>query len=160
STIYSLITDNLGCVWVGTNRGIDKLNISAAGEVVRIKNYSYQEGFKGIECNTRAVTKDKEGNLFYATIKGIIEYKPSSDLSTETKPAMHITGIDLFSKPFDFEKNGYKTNGWFHLPENPTLGYNQNYLTIKFIGIDMYSPQKIKYQYMLDGLNTQWIKTS
>ena len=160
STIYSLITDNLGCVWVGTNKGIDKLNISSKDEVVRIKNYSYQEGFKGIECNTRAVTKDKEGNLYYATIKGIIEYKPADDLSTETKPTMHITGIDIFSKPFDFEKNGYTTMGWFHLPEQPTFSYNQNYLTLKFIGIDMYSPQKIKYQYMLEGLNTQWIKTT
>ncbi len=159
-TIYSLITDNLGSVWVGTNKGIDKLYISAKGEVVRIKNYSYHEGFKGIECNTRAVTKDKEGNLYFATIKGIIEYKPASDLSTETKPTMHITGIDFFSKPFDFEKNGYITTGWFHLPQEPTLSYNQNYLTIKFIGIDMYSPQKIKYQYMLEGLNAHWIKTT
>jgi two-component sensor histidine kinase len=127
---------------------------------VRIKNYSYQEGFKGIECNTRAVTKDKEGNLYYATIKGIIEYKSTGDFTTEIKPTMHITGIDIFSKPFDFEKNGYTTAGWFHLPQQPTLSYNQNYLTFKFIGIDMYSPQKIKYQYMLDGLNTQWIKTT
>jgi ligand-binding sensor domain-containing protein/two-component sensor histidine kinase len=160
STIYSLITDNIGNVWVGTNKGIDKLNISSKGEVVHIKNYSYQEGFKGIECNTRAVTKDKEGNLFFATIKGIIEYVPANDISVETKPTMHITGIDVFSKPFDFEKNGYATTGWFHLPKAPTLSYNQNYLTFKFIGINMYAAQKIKYQYMLEGLNTQWLKTT
>ena len=160
STIYSLITDNLGNVWVGTNRGIDKLNISSKGEIVRIKNYSYQEGFKGIECNTRAVTKDREGNLFFATIKGIIEYMPANDINIETKPTMHITGVDAFSKPFDFEKNGYTTEGWFHLPVNPTFSYDNNYLTFKFIGINMYAAPKIKYQYMLEGLNTQWIKTN
>ncbi|HTA63424.1 MAG TPA: two-component regulator propeller domain-containing protein [Bacteroidia bacterium] len=160
STIYSLITDNLGNVWVGTNRGVDKLNISSKGEIVRIKNYSYQEGFKGIECNTRAVTKDRAGNLFFATIKGIIEYVPSNDISIETKPTMHITGIDAFSKPFDFEKNGYTTTGWFHLPIEPTLDYDNNYLTFKFIGINMYAAPKIKYQYMLVGLNTQWLKTN
>ena len=160
STIYSLITDNKGNVWVGTNRGIDKLNISAKGEVVRIKNYSYQEGFKGIECNTRAVTKDNDGNLYYATIKGVIEYKPVDDISPETKPIMHITGIDAFSKPFDFEKNNYATTGWFHLPVEPTLSYDQNYLTFKFVGINLCASQKIKYQYMLEGLNTQWLKTT
>jgi two-component sensor histidine kinase/ligand-binding sensor domain-containing protein len=160
STIYSLITDNTGNVWVGTNKGIDKLNISSKGEVVRIKNYSYQEGFKGIECNTRAVTKDPEGNLYYATIKGIIEYKPGRDISLETKPIMHITGIDAFSKPYDFEKDDYATTGWFHLPIEPTLSYNQNYLTFKFVGINLCSSQKIKYQYMLEGLNTQWLKTN
>ncbi len=160
STIYSLITDNLGNVWVGTNKGIDKLNISSKGEIVRIKNYSYQEGFKGIECNTRAVTKDRAGNLFFATIKGIIEYVPANDVSIETRPTMHITGIDAFSKPFDFDKNGYTTTGWFHLPVEPTFSYDNNYLTFKFIGINMYAAPRIKYQYMLEGLNTQWLKTN
>jgi len=160
STIYSLITDNTGNVWVGTNKGIDKLNISATGEVVRIKNYSYQEGFKGIECNSRAVTKDKQGNLFFATVKGIIEYMPTNDMSSEIKPIMHITGIDLFSKPYNFEKDDYNTNDWFHIPQKASFKYNENYLTLKFVAINMYAPQKIKYEYMLEGLNTQWIKTS
>lgn len=160
STVYSLITDNSGNVWVGTNKGIDKLNISAAGEIVRIKNYSYQEGFKGIECNSRAVTKDKKGNLFFATVKGIIEYMPTNDVSSEIKPIMHVTGIDLFAKPYNFEKDDYKVNDWFHLPQKASFKYNENYLTIKFVAINMYAPLKIKYEYMLEGLNTQWIKTS
>ncbi|MHB8403728.1 MAG: two-component regulator propeller domain-containing protein, partial [Bacteroidia bacterium] len=160
STIYSLITDNLGNVWVGTNKGVDKLNISATGEVVRIKNYSYQEGFKGIECNSRAVTKDKHGNLFFATVKGIIEFMPINDVGEDIKPTMHITGVDLFAKPYDFEKNDYTTNDWFHIPQNPSFKHNQNYLTFKFVAINMYAPHKIKYEYLLEGLNTQWIKTN
>ena len=160
STIYSLITDNLGNVWVGTNKGLDKLNISKSGEIVHIRNYSYQEGFKGIECNTRAVTKDREGNLFFATIKGVIEYIPANDAVIENKPTLHITGMDVFSNAFDFEKNGYPVTGWFHLPNEPTLPYDKNYLTFKFIGINMYAAQKIKYQYMLEGLNTGWLKSN
>ncbi len=160
STIYSLITDNKGRVWVGTNRGIDKLEVSPSGEILSIKNYSYYEGFKGIECNSRAVTKDQKGNLFFATIKGIIEYMPEKDLNFENKPLLHITNIELFSQPYDFEKDEYKTTGWFHLPKELNLPYNQNTIGFKFVGIDLYSPKKIKYEYILEGFDKTWIKTN
>ena len=160
STIYSLITDNKGKVWVGTNRGLDKLEVSPAGEILSIKNYSYYEGFKGIECNSRAVTKDPKGNLFFATIKGIIEYIADKDLNFENKPLLHITNIELFSQPYDFEKDDYKTSGWFHLPNELKLSHTQNTVGFKFVGINLYSPKKIKYEYILEGFDAKWIKTN
>jgi ligand-binding sensor domain-containing protein/two-component sensor histidine kinase len=160
STIYSLITDNNGKVWVGTNRGVDKLEVTPSGEISSIKNYSYYEGFKGIECNSRAVTKDKKGNLFFATIKGVIEYMPDKDVNFENKPQLHITSIKLFSHAYDFEKDEYKTTGWFHLPKELKLPYNQNSIGFKFVGINLYSPKKIKYEYILDGFDKDWIKAS
>ncbi|HWY38907.1 MAG TPA: histidine kinase dimerization/phosphoacceptor domain -containing protein, partial [Bacteroidia bacterium] len=160
STIYSLITDNNGKVWVGTNRGLDKLEVSSSGEIISIKNYSYYEGFKGIECNSRAATKDKKGNLFFATIKGIIEYVPEKDVNFENKPILHITGIDLFSQPHDFEKDDYQTTGWFHLPKDLKLPYNQNTIGFKFVGINLYSPKKIRYEYILEGFDKNWIKAN
>ncbi len=159
STIYSLITDNSGNVWVGSNHGIDRLEISSSGDISSIKNYSYYEGFKGIECNSRAVTKNRKGNLFYGTIKGVIEYVPEKDLKFENKPLLHITNLELFSEYYDFEKGEYKTAGWFHLPKELTLPHNKNYISFKFVGINLYSPKKIKYEYMLEGFSKQWVKT-
>jgi len=159
STIYSLITDKKGNVWVGTNKGIDRLETTQSGEILGVKNYSYYEGFKGIECNSRAVTKDSKGNLYFATIKGIIAYTPDKDISFENKPQLHITGIKLFSQPYDFEKDGHETDTWFHLPKELSLPYSKNYLGFKFVGINLYSPKKIKYEYMLEGFNSDWIKS-
>ncbi|MGZ4040574.1 MAG: ligand-binding sensor domain-containing protein [Bacteroidia bacterium] len=160
STIYSLITDNNGKVWVGTNRGIDRLDVSSTGEIISIKNYSYYEGFKGIECNSRAVTKDKEGNLYFGTIKGIIEYLPGKDFNMENKPLLHITDIELFSQHYDFEKDEYKTSGWFHLPTELKLPHDKNSIGFKFVGINLYSPKKIKYEYILENFDKSWIKAS
>lgn len=159
STIYSLITDKKGQVWVGTNKGVDRLKVSQQGEIVAIKNYSYYEGFKGIECNSRAVTMDSKGNLYFGTIKGIIEYISEKDVNFEDKPLLHITGIKVFSKEYDFEKDGYTTNSWFHLPQELSLAYNNNTLSFKFVGIDLYSPKKIKYEYMLEGFDRDWLKS-
>lgn len=160
STIYSLITDKKGNVWVGTNKGIDRVEPSQAGEIMRIKNYSYYEGFKGIECNSRAVARDSKGNLYFGTIKGIIAYTPDKDLNIENKPQLHITGIKLFSQPYDFEKDGHSTSSWFHLPTGMALPYNKNYISFKFVGINLYSPKKIRYEYMLEGVDREWIRSN
>ncbi len=159
STIYSLISDKKGNVWVGTNKGIDRVEPSPSGEIISIRNYSYYEGFKGIECNSRAVAKDSKGNLYFGTIKGIIAYTPDKDLNIENKPQLHITGVKLFSQQYDFEKDGYQTNSWFHLPEDLSLPYNKNSMSFKFVGINLYSPKRIRYEYMLEGLDRDWIKS-
>lgn len=159
STIYSLMADKRGYMWVGTNKGIDRITMSPSGEIMAVKNYSYYEGFKGIECNSRAVSIDSKGNLYYGTIKGIIEYLPAKDQNIEYKPQLHITTLNLFSGNYDFEKNGYQTNSWFHLPNNLSLPYDKNYLTFKFVGIDLFSPKKIKYEYKLEGFDREWIKS-
>ena len=49
----------------------------------------------------------------------------------------------------DFEFDGITK--WNNLPENLSLAYNNNSLTFKFIGVTMYQPKKVKYQYMLEG---------
>ncbi len=159
STIYSLITDAKGNVWVGTNKGIDRLETSQSGEIMGVKNYSYYEGFKGIECNSRAVARDSKGNLYFGTIKGIIAYTPDKDLNIENKPQLHLTGIKLFAQPYDFEKDGYATNSWFHLPNDLALPFAKNNVSFKFVGINLYSPKKIKYEYKLEGFDQDWIKT-
>jgi ligand-binding sensor domain-containing protein/two-component sensor histidine kinase len=159
STIYSLITDASGNVWVGTNKGIDRLQPSQSGEIRSIRNYSYYEGFKGIECNSRAVARDGKGNLYFGTIKGIIAYTPEKDQNVENKPQLHITGIKLFSQPYDFDKDGHATSSWFHLPTEMALPHNKNYISFKFVGINLYSPKKIKYEYILEGVDREWIKT-
>jgi len=54
----------------------------------------------------------------------------------------------------NFEFNGI-TN-WYGLPENLSLAYNNNYITFNFIGITTKSPQKVKYQYKLEGIDENW----
>jgi len=45
---------------------------------------------------------------------------------------------------------------WYTLPDNLSLAYNNNYLTFNFIGITMNQPKKVKYQYILEGLDENW----
>lgn len=156
STIYLIQFDENGDLWVGTNKGVDKLDFDNYGSVLRIKHYGKAEGFIGVECNSRAVTKDAEGNLWFGTVKGIIRYIPEEDIRNTTAPIVHITGVKLFYKDVDWNSLGMETAGWFNLPESPEFRYDQNHLMFEFAAISNILPEKNTYSYKLEGFDADW----
>ncbi|MES2130801.1 MAG: two-component regulator propeller domain-containing protein [Bacteroidota bacterium] len=45
---------------------------------------------------------------------------------------------------------------WYNLPEHLSLPYNNNNVTFNFIGVHMQSRNHIKYQYKLEGMDSDW----
>jgi two-component sensor histidine kinase len=113
-----------------------------------------------LECNSRAVTKDREGNLYFGTIKGVIKYIPKLDKEIDVKPSLHITGIKLFSQETNWSEYTDKLSSWFKLPLDLTLPYHKNNISFDFVAINLYSPEKIKYQYQLSGFDNEWINST
>ena len=156
TTIYLMNVDKEGFIWVGTNKGLDKVDVSKDGKIVSIKNYNKYEGFKGIECNSRATCVDAQGCVWFGTIKGAIKYNPAEDSKNESVPKIHITNVRVFFEKLQWEKFGDSLVTWFNLPEGHEFSYGQNHLTFDFIGISKAIPEKVKYQFMLEGNDENW----
>ncbi len=156
-TVYLMATDKTGNIWVGTNKGIDKLILAENGDIQTIKNYGLYEGFKGIECNSRAVTMDEEGNIYYGTIKGLIKYDPKLDQIPNHNPILHITEVKLITEESNWADEFENNSPWYHLPIDPVFSYTQNDIAFNFVGINQYAPAKVKYLYKLEGHDRDWL---
>lgn len=156
NTFYLLAFDNAGDLWVGTNKGIDRLRVDANGRVLSVKNFSRNEGFRGIECNSRAVCLAKDGALWFGTVKGVIRYDPSKEQAENIQPAIHLKNIRLFLENTDWVRLGAQTEGWFHLPKSLELSHEQNHLTFTYEAIHLQSPQNTRYRFMLAGFDSTW----
>lgn len=67
---YTLTSDNYGNLLIGTNKGINIVEVDRNGHVIRQHNYSSKEGFGGYETNMRA--QFQSGNYcFVGTIEGL-----------------------------------------------------------------------------------------
>ncbi len=137
---YSIIADNENHIWIGSSRGIDRFEEKTNLFV----HYGKAEGFLGVETNPNAVCLDKEGNLWYGTIMGAVKYSPKEDKPNTVEPQTFITGIKLFMKDFEF-------------PDDARFKYNENHLTFNFIGVSLNNPEKVSYQYKLEGFDTDWL---
>lgn len=155
-TVYSVICDKLGNIWVGTNKGIDKVSFNPDGSILQVKNYGFNEGFKGVECNSRSVCSDRFGNLYFGTIKGVIKYSPEFELSQITfSTKVQIEAFKVNFKDYTDSTKEY-INYWYRLPKNPKIGHDVERISFAYSSINPASPSKMKYSFMLEGYDTDW----
>jgi PAS domain S-box-containing protein len=137
--IYSLICDKQDNVWIGTRQGIERINPSTG----HTKKYGEFEGFSAIETNQNAVYKDSNGHILFGTINGLIKYNPSQDRPNTVSPLTYINNVRVY-----FENHP--------IPENHIYSYKDNYLTFSFDGLSFVAPEKVKFSYMLEGVDQDW----
>lgn len=155
--IYSLIFDDEGNLIAGTEKGIDKISFGDDGKIIRVSNYAADDGFKGIECNLSAVCKDKQGNYWFGTVKGVTKYSPSREITNEQLPQTHITDFRLFFEKTDWKNYADSLTRWDNLPVFLQLPYNKNHLTFEFTAASAIGgSEKATFQFMLDGFDESW----
>lgn len=157
NTVYYVRPDGDGNLWLGTNNGIDKLDLNQfvnQKEIV-LKHYGKEEGFIGLECNQNAFYKDIDGKLWIGTIGGVTIYDPKQEKQNTIEPQTQISNIRLFLEKFDYKKYGDSVE--YGLPKNLKLPYDKNHVTFDFIGISHTIPSKIYYQYMLENFDADWL---
>ncbi|MDQ3047081.1 MAG: hypothetical protein M3R27_05995 [Bacteroidota bacterium] len=156
-TVYLINTDNYGNIWVGTNKGLDRISLTGKADVESIQNYGKAEGFKGIECNSRATCIDEDGCLWFGTIKGAIKFNPKEELLRQPEiPQVQITGIKLFYENTKWDTYTDTLSHWYHIPKGMDLPHNKNHLTFYFSAISKAFPEHIQYRFKLEGFDKEW----
>ncbi|MCH8318787.1 MAG: hypothetical protein IIA88_09895 [Bacteroidetes bacterium] len=176
--VVSLVFDAEGYVWAGMNKGISRINT----ETFEVRSYTKLEGFTGIECNQNASYLDSKGNLWFGTALQLTKYNPKADWVNKLEPQTHIKGVRLFFEEVEWNEAlritndelridtndtnrdagklaGVKYTGvtkWYPLPENLVLPYDKNHLTFEYVGISLKIPEKVRYQFMLEGFEEDW----
>lgn len=154
--VYILFSDKQGFLWVGTNKGLNKLTLDGNSEIIKIKEYGYEEGFKGLEVNSKGIFENKKGEIYFSTVEGLHKYIPEYDYNFSYNTPVYINDIKLFLEPFDSNKLIGESRNWFGIPENITLETKENHITFEFFAVDYLNPKGISYTFFLEGFDKGW----
>jgi ligand-binding sensor domain-containing protein len=159
SNIYLLITDKDNNLFVGTETGLDHIQLDNTRKPVSIKHYSKGEGFTGIETCQNSVFRDHDGTIWFGTINGLSKYNPDNLVKNENEPVTSITDVKLFyesisNTPYRNFAGDWNTITYLNLP------YDQNHLTFDFFAINFSNPEAVKYQWKLEGFDQEWSPVS
>ncbi len=137
--IVSIAFDKFNHAWFGTYHGVDKMDLTTK----TVQHFSGADGFLPVEANQNAVLSDREGNIFFGTIGGIVKIKPDELKQFNVPPKLALEKISLFFSDIPFQmRHKFK--------------YNENYFTFKFTGISLRNSNNVVYSYRLTGLNDEW----
>lgn len=159
--IYFLETDKNGDIWAGTEKGLVRISLDSQSEPTSIKTYGMNDGFLGPECNLNAVWKDEDGKMLFGTIAGVSVYDPKNDVRNSEVPIVSINSLKIFLEDVDPQKfNIDSFADWNQLPIGLVLPHNENHLSFDFTGITTNLSQKVRYKYMMEGFDKDWLPTT
>lgn len=158
--VYLMTFDDNGDLWVGCGRGVDRISLDEEQHFKLIKSYGKTDGFLGVETCQNAVIKDREGNLWFGTIDGVTKFLPGTKTINLIPPKLQIIGVELANEPFESTVFSEWIDNHNIFKEDLTLPYNKNKLSFDFLGINLSNPQKVAYEWMLEGSDQDWSKRS
>lgn len=156
--LHQLLIDPRGTIWIGTVSGVDRVDLTRNSDIATVAHFGREEGFFGVETNINASCFDKDGNVWFGTIGGATRYNKATGSKTLVAPTIHITEVHLsFGNELlgmgDFTTG---TMGYFGLPKDLELPFEFNDLSISFNAIDLRLPEKVRYQWKLEGFSDEW----
>jgi serine phosphatase RsbU (regulator of sigma subunit) len=130
---YSIVDDRQGNIWVGHRLGLSKLDL----ERRIIVSYGTESGIKG-DCQPNASAVTSDGVVLFGTSDGLVQFDTKKERRNQTPPITSIISVNISDKEYDISKP-------------IVLPYGQYKVRIEWIGLNYAAPERVTYQYKLDG---------
>lgn len=158
STLYSLLPDAKGNLWISSNVGLSRFN----PKTLAFKNYYSYHNLQGNEFNFNAFfsdalsSKPSEKIFYFGGVNGVSHFKPSSITNNNTSSMPVILSIDAFDS--NLQKYHLKNSVTQSLKADELLELTANLrrLQFDFSSIEFVAPQSVNYRYRLTGFEDQW----
>ena len=181
--VTGVLEDRNGELWFGTRFGLCKSSVRKSENGVisdssslQFRNYGFEDGFVGGGCNRAAMLQSKDGTIWVGASDRLMAVDPLGLASDTVAPAIQLTALDIYNDKINwlemaahpdtsltlsngvslerFEFAGLSRQN--NVPENLSLRYNNNYITIRYSGITLNQPGQVKYVYKLKGIDNNW----
>ena len=141
-------------LWVSTANGLFNILVSPqrSGFSYSVRRYDETDGLQGSAFNANAGYKTRAGELIFGGANGFNLFRPANIKNDQSIPPLVFLGFQLASN---------KAGTVFPVQTNVIeLGYQENAFTIAFAALNYFNPNKIRYQYQLEGFDEQWQEVS
>ena len=155
NNIKLLLADAANNLWIGTEAGLDYLELDAARNFVAKEHFSNTEGFRGIETSQNAVL-ETANSLWFGTVNSLTKYNKAAQKGKEYPPKIYLKNAKLADQ--DFVNTTYKD--WLKNWSPLSLPYDENELSFTVDAQHLSYPEKILYQWKMEGKEATWSEWS
>ncbi len=135
---YSIIIDKTNKLWVTHFPGLSCVDLLTG----KIKTFGFEEN---LGADFYSSHEDKDGNVWFASNQGVINYFPEKNMENKIAPNLNFTVIKI---------SGI-TQSIRNKIELPYPYSNKYKFWFEFIGISFKNPKGVRYQYQLEKFGEQ-----
>lgn len=162
NAVLTVEEDNYGRIWMSTLDGLLEMTMLDGSSVSKVsfKQYTESDGTQGRQFNQNAGFKTRQGELVFGGPTGfnILNAKERKADILITK--IVFSELELYEQTVDI---GDEISGVVVLNKSISeateivLPPDKNFFSIKFSALNYFNPERDRYMYTLDGLNTDWL---
>jgi signal transduction histidine kinase/ligand-binding sensor domain-containing protein len=170
--IFRLIEDNNKNYWVTTSKGLANLHRSdeqadqqsgegtdhQSGNRADLRTdytmiiYTRANGLLNDQFNYNSGFKDKDGKLYFGSVKGMITFNPGDFVHNSFIPPIYITGIQVNNQEQMVGADSSFLKKSIACTDTITLPHDQSTFSIDFAALYYATPERTEYAYMMEGL--------
>ncbi|HNB73339.1 MAG TPA: two-component regulator propeller domain-containing protein [Acidobacteriota bacterium] len=153
--VFQILEDNLGRLWGSGSRGVFSINRQALADYLDKKisqlpvlAYGKSDGMASSQCTAAAYPagfKAHDGRLWFPTTGGVSMVNPASIKLNETPPPVIIEKFIVDLQPVE-------------RADSLVLSPGKNKFEFHFAGLSFAAPEKVRFQYWLEGYDRDWVE--
>ncbi len=159
NVVNSIREGNDGNLWIGTMNGLSRFDPESG----KFRNYYHHDGLQGNEFHVRASYKADDGKLYFGGINGLTSFHPHVvDQKRHPVPPLHFSNLLVMNEPVHYDPelgSGNILDKNITQASEITLPRDRNMFSILFSVLEYTNPQKITYDYMMEGFDSDWNHT-
>ncbi|AXP82064.1 Sensor histidine kinase TodS [Mariniflexile rhizosphaerae] len=155
NTINSMVSRSKDEIWLGTFNGISYFNTTTE----TITNLNSFDNIYQSDFNVGAAFKSKDGILYFGSNNGLYIINPDKIFASAIDYPLIFESLEVFNNKVNVTPDQSKSILKQSLPyvKHIALDHNQTLITIDFSILKYPNAQNIKYSYLLEGYQDQWV---
>ena len=145
-TIYSMVPDKRGDLWMGTERGLLALNKESG----TTRLFHSEHGLQADEFNFGAAHAAPSGEIFVGGANGFNRFDPDALRFGDNAGRIVVTAFDIWNEPVE-------TSTPYHRLSGIDLDHGDDSVSLEFASLDFEAPERIRYAYRLVGFDENWV---
>jgi ligand-binding sensor domain-containing protein/signal transduction histidine kinase len=157
AVIHALMHDNSGQLWLATDSGLTRVPLAALLACAQsascdppVTTFTTADGLRSREASSNShptALRTTDGQLWFSTPRGVVVADPQHFAAQLPAPPVVIERFAVDDRESDSQDLS-----------NPTIRVAAGHLRFEFdyAGLSFAAPQKLRYQYMLEGFDHVW----
>jgi signal transduction histidine kinase/ligand-binding sensor domain-containing protein/DNA-binding response OmpR family regulator len=150
TTIYQIVEDLQGRIWLSTNTGIGCFDLATKS----FRNFNNQHGVQNNNFVHGAGIRLSDGVIFFGGLQGFNYFDPATLTINRNAPAVLLTDLKLSNKSV-IAGNDAPIKEHISVAQEIRLDYKQNF-ALSFVALNYTNPKQNQYAYKLEGFDKDW----
>ena len=152
ATVYAIVEDLRGLIWVSTNKGI-----SSFDPITKVfTNYTVYNGVQNNNFIRGAGMRTAGGEIYFGGAAGFNYFNPRFFKNNRSVPSVIFTDLKV-SNSSVLPGKASPIQEHISIAKNINLDYKQSF-TLSYVSINYTVPEDNQYFYKLEGFDKDWIK--